>query len=133
MNSESSKASGLDDRLIAKLWLVMTRMYGHRWTSSFGETDDGTWSKGLRGLTAEQISHGISKLLAPDSEADGWPPSLPEFRAMCVPPKVENAAMYRTHESLALPAPPRNRVLAQAHIQAMKDALKRKSIDESEL
>lgn len=123
MNPESSKPSGLDDRLIAKLWSVMARMYGHRWTSSFGETDDGTWAKGLRGLTAEQIGHGISKILAPNSEADGWPPSLPEFRAMCVPQKVENAAMYRRHDMLALPRPKADYSKARPFIQTMKNAI----------
>lgn len=56
-------------------------MYGHKWTSAYGETDDGTWIKGLAGLSLEQISHGLRECL---KRNDPWPPSLPEFRAMCV-------------------------------------------------
>jgi hypothetical protein len=64
----------------------MAEAFGHRWTSSFGvDASKGagaTWAKGLGGLTIEQIARGTEVALI-DSE-DGWPPTLSEFRAMCV-------------------------------------------------
>lgn len=63
----------------------MAEVYGPRWTSAFGD-DAGkgaglTWAKGLAGLSLDQISTGVEAALV---SADGWPPTLPEFRAMCL-------------------------------------------------
>lgn len=68
-----------------RIWQRMAEIYGHRWTSAFGD-DAGqgaglTWSKGLAGLAVEQIARGIESAVL---SADGWPPTLPEFRAMCL-------------------------------------------------
>jgi hypothetical protein len=70
----------------------MAKIYGHRWTASFGVADDGTWAKGLRGMTGPQIAMGLSRCV---ERGDAWPPSLPEFRALCTP----------TLEDLGLPSP----------------------------
>lgn len=63
----------------------MAEIYGHRWTSAYGDdAGDGaglTWGKGLAGLTPEQIGAGVSGALR---SADPWPPTLPQFRAMCL-------------------------------------------------
>lgn len=71
----------------------MAEIYGHRWTSAFGETADDagageTWAKGLAGITPEQLRDG---LLACVVSADPWPPTLPEFRARClgIPPLAQ--------------------------------------------
>lgn len=56
-------------------------MYGHKWVSNYGEEDDGTWQSGLRGVTPEQIGRGLAACL---ERVDVWPPSLPEFRQMCL-------------------------------------------------
>lgn len=60
----------------------MTRLYGHRWTSSFSdEIDPGNvWAAALRGLTMDSIKAGLNALV--DSEYD-WPPSAIEFRKLC--------------------------------------------------
>jgi hypothetical protein len=67
-------------------WLRMAEPFGHRWTSSFGvDASKGagtTWAKGLAGLTLDQIAGGIETAII-DSE-DGWPPTLSQFRAMCL-------------------------------------------------
>ncbi|WLD56904.1 hypothetical protein NFC81_09185 [Salinispirillum sp. LH 10-3-1] len=57
-------------------------MYGHRWTSSYGtEIDpDKIWQACLRGVTPEQIKRGMNLLAQSGAE---WPPSAPQFRAMC--------------------------------------------------
>lgn len=59
----------------------MTEIYGHKWTSSFGDSDDeGTWAAGLADLSMEQLKSGF---IACVRRADPWPPSLPEFRTLC--------------------------------------------------
>lgn len=83
----------------------MVAIYGHKWTSSYGLDDaDDTWLRGLGGITPSEIAAGLSACVL---RADPWPPTLPEFRAMCRPPADTrpNAAMYRDFPK-ALPAPP---------------------------
>lgn len=65
---------------MAELWTRMARMYGHRWLSAYGETDDGTWRAGLRGITGAQLASGLR---ACADSADAWPPTLPAFRRLC--------------------------------------------------
>lgn len=63
----------------------MAEIYGHRWTSAFGENPDQgaalTWAKGLAGIAPAQLAEGLVSCLA---SADPWPPTLPEFRARCL-------------------------------------------------
>lgn len=61
--------------------MKMARLYGSRWTSHFGEADDGTWLKGLSGLAPKDIAYGYEQILMSGEE---WPPGLPEFRAVCL-------------------------------------------------
>lgn len=67
------------------MWVRMAEIYGHRWTSGYGEDPDGpaaqTWAKGLAGLRPDQLAAGLTTCLA---SADPWPPTLPEFRALCL-------------------------------------------------
>lgn len=79
----------LSEDSLRTLWERMAEVYGHRWTSSFGE-DAGsgagaTWARGLGGLTRRHLAAGMSACIA---SADPWPPTLPEFRARClgIPP-----------------------------------------------
>lgn len=73
-------------------------IYGHKWTSSFGEKDDGTWLKGLSDVSVEQIKHGLEKIRVSD---EGWPPSLPEFRTLCLVAHAEQVRKpYRPDRSL---------------------------------
>ena len=44
-------------------------------------------------MTPAQVGHGLSRCAT--HRADGWPPTLPEFRALCTP----------TAEDLGLPTP----------------------------
>lgn len=62
----------------------MAETYGHRWTSSFGESPkaDHAWAKHLSGLNGQQIANGLAQLCNLDK--DGWPPSAPQFRSMCL-------------------------------------------------
>jgi hypothetical protein len=76
------KKSEVTDEHIAYLWRCMVMFYGYRWLNSYGEADDGTWRAGLCDVTPDQILHGIDSLRLSGKE---WPPTLPEFRKMCVP------------------------------------------------
>lgn len=62
----------------------MSETYGHRWTSSFGESPrpEHAWAKHLTGLNGKQIANGLAQLSNLDNE--GWPPSAPQFRTMCL-------------------------------------------------
>jgi len=58
----------------------MTTIYGNRWTSQYGDKDDGTWQWGLSGVEWRAAAQALGRLV---KRGDGWPPSLPEFRMMC--------------------------------------------------
>lgn len=75
-----------------QLWAWMTRFYGHKWTTTQGTSDQifdelgkeqpgsGAWAKALAGLSPKQLGAGLE---ACRLRADPWPPSAPEFRALC--------------------------------------------------
>lgn len=68
------------------LWVRMAEIYGHRWTSAYGDDSSadgpaGTWAKGLAGITPAQVAAGLNACIA---SSDPWPPTLPEFRAKCL-------------------------------------------------
>jgi len=59
----------------------MTELYGHKWTSVHGTSDEsGTWGKALAGISGQQMAIGMQSLSV---SHDPWPPSAPEFRALC--------------------------------------------------
>ena len=70
--------------LLEKLWQTMVETYGHRWTANFGENPkpDHAWAKHLTGLTGKHIANGLAQLSSLNN--DGWPPSAPQFRGMCL-------------------------------------------------
>lgn len=84
--------------MLSRLWLRMQACYGHRWASSYGTlpvADDGTltlagdtWAQGLAGMGEAQLRTGLRACI---TSADPWPPTLPEFRALClaIPPLAE--------------------------------------------
>ncbi|MNN21913.1 hypothetical protein D3C81_1352500 [compost metagenome] len=84
-STESATARAVSSTSRRTLWVRMAEIYGHRWTSSFGENPDNgaalTWAKGLAGVTPAQLAEGLMACLA---SADPWPPTLPEFRARCL-------------------------------------------------
>ena len=78
------------DAAMVRFWQRMAAIYGHKWTSAFGDSpfnDQGvmtiagdTWQRGLTGISEPDIATGLQAAL---TSADGWPPTLPAFRAMC--------------------------------------------------
>lgn len=103
--SSTTKPGGLRREHIARLWQRMAAIYGHKWVSSYGADDaDDTWLRGLGGITPNEVAGALSACV---ERGDPWPPTLPEFRALCRAPKErrESAAAYREFPK-ALPAPP---------------------------
>lgn len=81
----------------------MAEIYGHKWTSAYGDIDrDGTWAQGLADMSNIELRAGF---VACVKRSESWPPSLPEFRALCRPvvEKRENEAMYRFPPDRQLP------------------------------
>lgn len=65
-----------------RLWLRMAEIYGHKWVSQYGAAPLKTWAVRLGSMTKEQIGNGVNACAHSSME---WPPSLPEFCAMCQP------------------------------------------------
>jgi hypothetical protein len=96
----------------------MCRIYGHKWTSAYGETDDGTWLKGMSDITPEQVAHGLSECL---KRQDPWPPTLPEFRAMAKP----NTPAYHKPFPKMLSRPWANEEVAEKAIGDLKKIVRK--------
>lgn len=89
-------------------------IYGHRWTSSYGEKDDSTWRKGLADVTPDQVGIGLERCR---TSGDEWPPTLPIFRGRCL--LAQYAAAY--HRPFPkLPTPPVDRTVAEREIAKMR-------------
>lgn len=74
----------MDTRARQALWVSMTAIYGQPWLDSYGDSEGmgaKVWSKGLAGLTAQQVAAGVDACAV---SADPAPPTLPEFRARCL-------------------------------------------------
>lgn len=109
-------AKTLTERHIQQLWLKMTEIYGHKWTSSFGEKDQGTWLRGLQGLAPDQLAAGLGEALRSE---DPWPPTLPQFYGMCKPRKPSYHRPFKR-----LPPSKKNVKVALDALQKMKDMAK---------
>jgi len=63
----------------------MTSMFGHRWTSAYGEDSRALpameWANALSGLTRSQVDAGFEATLLTGEE---WPPSAPKFLERCM-------------------------------------------------
>lgn len=80
----------LGDRAMLRIWVRMLAIYGHKWASHLGSAVDDkgllsesarTWQAGLRGLAQVDLKVGFDTLVLARHD---WPPSLPEFRALCL-------------------------------------------------
>lgn len=91
-------------------------MYGHKWHTAYGPADDGTWSHALSVFTLEQIGAGMRKLVAHN---DPWPPTLPEFVALC----RDDRALEAHRERKALSKPQPNQAIAERHFREMRKIL----------
>jgi len=87
----------LHDRRMAALWVRMSEIYGHRWTSSYGEEPNKAWVDGLRDSPNDDFVRAVEYL---KDGGDEWPPNLPEFKALGREPVIPMA-----HRNF-LPEPP---------------------------
>ena len=82
-SAPTSHASSRPARqLIALLWQLMGSMYGHKWSSAFGEDvdPDRIWEATLTGITEHEMRYGLRQCV---EQGLDWPPSAPEFRKLC--------------------------------------------------
>lgn len=70
---------------VESLWIVMLGLFGQKWVSNYGmdPDPDNIWASCLKGIAPDQIRYGLNKVSESGLE---WPPSAPQFRAMCKPP-----------------------------------------------
>lgn len=127
---ESSKASSAarEQAVMARLWERMTEIYGHRWISAYGEAVNESWRRGLQGVSVEQIGKGLERLLEQGRE---WPPTLPEFRALCVTDPSTPLAPYHRPAPRLLEAP-RNPEIARAALAECRRILGRNEHPQTE-
>src|SRR5690348_10983742 len=75
----------MNETPLAQLWAVMLATYGHRWESAYGRHANGvtasTWAAGLADIPPADVATAARACL---TFGDGWPPTLPEFRALCL-------------------------------------------------
>ena len=90
--SSESPQPATNGKRASTFWKRMTELYGHKWTSAQGEAPNPTWSRAISALSDDELKLALRTCL---TSGDAWPPSLPEFLAMCRAPKRENAAAYR--------------------------------------
>lgn len=70
-------------------------------------------------MSFDELKRGLSECL---NSGNAWPPSLPEFLAMCKPTKRENAAMYRNVPQL--PAPVSDKATAAANLAKLRQLVR---------
>jgi hypothetical protein len=88
MNGSSTEL--FSDKVIAQIWKKMLEIYGHKWASHLGSASDSdgnltdaaqTWRQGLTGVSLDGLKDGFSAVATGSYD---WPPSLPEFRKLCL-------------------------------------------------
>lgn len=87
------------ERVMDRLWERMTEIYGHAWTSSYGEAPVPGWETALRGISPERIKQGLERMAA-DQRYLKWPPAALEFRALCLP-RAEDFGLPSEDEAFA--------------------------------
>ncbi len=74
----------ISQRWVDALFARFARIWPRAWAKTLRAADrDGMadeWAQGLAGLTGNEIAHGIGKARAECQ----WPPSIAEFRALCL-------------------------------------------------
>ena len=73
-------------------------MYGHKFTSQFGEQPTETWVTCLKGVSGPQMANGLRECLERCLE---WPPAAAEFRNMALGRSVAKDGTEINHGGLA--------------------------------
>jgi len=134
MSTPNPKRPALPPAAVERLFARFTAIYGaQKMAGAWGNVDvaerNATWSEGLGRYSLEVVGDAVRELAV---EGTGWPPSLPEFAAVC----------QRHHDRpgrsvLTLPVPNRtaseiaNGALHMARMRSMlAGAVKRMPIDD---
>lgn len=79
---DNAPSTELPNAWVERLFERLLAMYGRKFADMWGCVEiaslKATWAKALGDLTHEEIAAGLTRCL--DRE---WPPTLPEFRALC--------------------------------------------------
>ncbi len=102
----------------------MTEMYGQKFTNSYGDAPNETWTQALASITQKELSAGVRACLLRE---DTWPPSLPEFLRMCRPPKPN-----RPVTAMPLPTPVAKPEVVEKFMTDIRRILNLKKIPKSE-
>ncbi|HEX5464435.1 MAG TPA: hypothetical protein VFW88_06935 [Burkholderiales bacterium] len=108
---------------MAEFWRRMAAIFGHRWTSAYGETDeDDTWLRGLSDLTPQDLADGLHGCvnLQPDDAGKVWPPNLPEFRALVRTAKRARIAKLTPPTKPQAPMTPEQRAEARRQLRELQ-------------
>jgi hypothetical protein len=100
------------------LWERMIEMYGHKFTSSYGEVPSETWSRALSGATSHDLAEGVKACF---HREDNWPPTLPEFVEMCRPKM--RSLYFPDAATKALPPPRPSKEFAAEQIAKIREKL----------
>ena len=101
-STESEQPLGND--IMDRLWLRMTEIYGHKWTSAYGDKPLTIWANALGRFDNNQLKTGLEKMLENNIE---WPPTLTEFMALCKPERIEPC-----HKTARLPKLPERKTIS---------------------
>ena len=83
--TSQASQSALPDTWIEKLFQKMEDRYGDLWATRYGSFPRSrvkqTWAEDLGDLSGEEVARGVAAC-----RSAKFPPTLPEFRALCRPP-----------------------------------------------
>ncbi|WP_423820864.1 hypothetical protein V5738_11020 [Salinisphaera sp. SPP-AMP-43] len=84
---------------VSELFIRFESRYLRRWPTMRDEESEMVriyeWARGLRALSADDIERGMARLSERPAHKVDWPPSVDEFRELCLP----------NHADLGLPEP----------------------------
>ena len=67
------------DEQVLEIWIRMGSVYGHKWSSQYGEQIDPTWRRAMQSLPLDRLKMALARCV---KRKDAWPPSLTEFVAL---------------------------------------------------
>lgn len=116
---------GPDRERVSQLFRRMRSVYGHKWRATWKtraavEEAMAEWALDLQGVSDEALADGFERMKA---EYADWPPTLPEFKRLCVPVS-EPTAPYHKPFSKALPASPSDPSVAEDAITRMRRSVR---------
>ena len=84
-NQETIEERQKFEKVMDRLWLRLSEIYGSALVSQYGETIPEAWELLLKEVTPDQIASGLGKLATRES---AFPPNAAEFRQLCLPATI---------------------------------------------